>query len=267
MQHLWHTHVLLYTMLYCGLVGLAIGSFLNVVIYRVPLKLSVVRPRSACPACHTTLRERDNIPLVSWILLRGKCRTCRVAIPVRYPLVELAGGVVFAATAWRIGPHWPLIAFLFGNAALLALACIDAAHRLLPRSIIYTTLVAVGGWLSLSALVTNAWHQWFVSLICSLAWGALFFTIHRIVPHGLGFGDVRLAYLLGVMLGWLGVGSVLLGFFAANLFGAVVGVWLLATKRATIKDAVPYGVFLTLGAYFVFFEGRPVLALFPHVTT
>ena len=99
------------TICYSAIVGLAIGSFLNVVIYRVPRALSVIRPRSSCPECHTFIASRDNVPLVGWVLLRGKCRTCHSPISVRYPLIELATAALFALTAWRVGPQWPCLLY------------------------------------------------------------------------------------------------------------------------------------------------------------
>ncbi len=260
------THaVWLATVIYCALLGLAVGSFLNVVVYRVPRSLSVIRPRSACPTCHTPIKDRDNIPVLSWLLLRGKCRKCHSPISARYPLVEVAGGALFAATAWRIGPHWPLLGFLVANAALLALALIDLEHMLLPRTIVLPVTLFTALWLTLSAAMAHHWHQWVVAVACSLVWGLAFWLLNFASPKALGFGDVRLAYLLGLLLGYLSVPTALLGFFTANVLGAVVGVYLIATKRASASHAVPYGVFLAAGTYVAFFVGRGILALFPHV--
>src|SRR3954447_12348118 len=125
----------------CAIVGLAVGSFLNVVIYRVPRKESVISPRSRCPQCGTQLAEYDNIPVVSWLVLRGKCRTCKNPISIRYPLVELATGLLFLGAAVRFGANWVLPAFCVFLAALLALALIDLEHFLLPNRVIYPTLL------------------------------------------------------------------------------------------------------------------------------
>jgi len=257
---------LLLTVSYCALLGLAIGSFLNVVIYRVPRSLSVIRPRSSCPGCGNFIASRDNIPLVSWLLLRGRCRHCASRIAVRYPLVEFATSVLFAATAWRLGPHWPLLAFLVANAALLALAAIDLEHLLLPKSIIYPTLASVVLWLIVTAGSTHQWHRLVIAACCSLIWGVVFFVLNFVTPQVLGFGDVRLAYLLGLLLGWCSIGSVLLGFFLANFIGAVVGVILIASGKLNRKQPVPYGVFLNAGYLVVFLFGRGLLSLFPHLT-
>ncbi len=251
-------------LIYCAVLGLAVGSFLNVVIYRVPRRLSIARPRSACPTCATPIANRDNIPLISWIILGGKCRQCRSHISVRYPLVELATAVLFVLTAWRIGAHLDLIAFLIFVASLLALALIDLELMVLPRSIVYPALIGVGATLLVAATVDNQWRRLFVAVLCSLAWFALFFVINLVSPRSLGFGDVRLAPLLGLALGWLGVGEVILGFFAANVVGAVIGVGLIATKRIRRDQPIPYGVFLAVGAVLTVLIGPMLLGHWHH---
>lgn len=243
---------------YSLIIGLVVGSFLNVVIYRVPLKLSIVRPRSACPQCGHLIAGRDNVPVVSWILLRGRCRQCGSPISVRYPLVELCTGILFLLTAWRIGPHVDLGAFLILDAALVSLAFIDLEHLLLPRSIVYPTLAGVSGWLVASATYYGQWHRLLVAIICGVAWFAAFWVLNFISPRSLGFGDVRLASVLGIALGWLGIGDLFIGFFAANLLGAVVGLSLIAAKKRKRDDPVPYGVYLAAGTIFAVLVG-PVL--------
>jgi len=127
----------------CAVLGLVIGSFLNVVIYRVPRHLSIVSPRSACTSCGVPIKERDNVPVLSWLILRGRCRNCHLPISKRYPLVELGGGVLFAGAAARIGFNWDLPAFMVLLASLLALSLIDLEHLVLPKSIIYPSLIMV----------------------------------------------------------------------------------------------------------------------------
>jgi leader peptidase (prepilin peptidase)/N-methyltransferase len=246
----------------CGLFGLAIGSFLNVVIYRVPRQLSIVSPRSACPTCSTPILERDNIPVLSWLLLRGRCRTCHSPISARYPLVELACAGLFAGAAARTGFNWDLPAFLVLLASLLALACIDLELLLLPKSIIYPTLVAETGLLLLAAAVTGEWHRLLVAAICAASWFVLFFALNFASPRYLGFGDVRLAPLLGLGLGWLGWRYVVLGFFLANLVGALIGIFLIATKRMNRDQPIPYGVFLAMGAAIAIYAGPALLSPF-----
>lgn len=244
----------------CALLGLVIGSFLNVVIYRVPRNESIVSPRSACPTCGAPILERDNIPVISWLLLKGRCRSCHSPISVRYPLIELATGALFAGAAARLGYDWDLPAFLVLLASLLALACIDVERLVLPKKIVYPTLVMVGALLVLAAGLTDEWHKLFVAGIAAVVWFVVFFAMNALSPRVLGFGDVRLAPVLGLGLGWLGWQYVVRGFFAANLIGAVIGVTLIATKRMSRSQQIPYGVFLALGAALAIFAGPELLA-------
>ena len=250
--------------IYCSLMGLVVGSFLNVVVYRVPRKLSIIRPRSACPSCNQPIAERDNIPVVSWMLLRGKCRHCRLPISPRYPLVELSTSALFAVTSWRIGTHLDLVAYLILDAALLALALIDLEHLLLPRSIVYSTLVGIAGWLLICAAYYGQWQRFLVATACGVSWFLLFFALNFFSPRSLGFGDVRLSPVLGLALGWLGVGDVLLGFFLSNLVGAVVGLSLIAAKKKSRSDPVPYGVYLASGTILTVLVGPLLLSHWHH---
>ncbi len=242
-----------------GLLGLAIGSFLNVVIYRVPLKVSVVRPRSGCPSCHSPIANRDNVPVLSWVLLRGRCRSCAAPISPRYPLVEFATGVLFALSAIRFGYSWSLPAYCILFAGLLVLACTDLEHFLLPVRIVHPLLAGVSGLLLLAAAVTGQWHRLAIAVACAVGSFAFFFLINFINPRWLAFGDVRLSPVIGLGLGWLGVGYVLLGFFLANLLGAIVGIGLIASHRMDRKSHIPFGVFLALGAVTAVFAGAPIL--------
>jgi leader peptidase (prepilin peptidase) / N-methyltransferase len=249
----------------CALLGLAVGSFLNVVIYRVPNKLSIVTPRSACPVCAAPVRSRDNIPVLSWLLLRGRCRDCHAPISIQYPLVEVACGALFAGAAARLGYSWDLPAFLVLLASLLALAWIDVTLLILPRKIVYPSELLVAVLLLLDATATGEWHRLLVAGLSAAGWFVLFFAMNAASPRILGFGDVRLAPLLGLGLGWLGVRYVLLGFFSANLIGAVVGIFLLATKRVSRQQQIPYGIFLALGTFLAIFAGPELLIPFAGI--
>jgi leader peptidase (prepilin peptidase)/N-methyltransferase len=232
----------------CAAYGLVIGSFLNVVIYRVPRDLSIVRPGSACPTCHAKITWYDNIPVVSWLVLRGHCRGCDEPISPRYILVELAGGAIFAGVAARLGYQWDTLAYLAFFSGLLALSYIDVEHLRLPTRIVYPASVLVIALLVGASAVLDQWHRSVVAALCALAWLTLFGTIHLVSPRALGAGDVRLAPLLGFALGWLSVGAVVVGFFAANLVGSIVGVALVAAHRMQRRQPIPYGVFLAIGA-------------------
>jgi leader peptidase (prepilin peptidase) / N-methyltransferase len=249
---------------FCGIFGLAVGSFLNVVIYRVPRHESVVTPRSACPSCGKPISAADNVPVISWVLLRGRCRNCNTAISTRYPLIEVLAASLFAGAAARTGFAWDLPAYLVLCAALLALACIDLEHLLLPKALVYSALGLFTALLALAAGISGHWHDLVIGTACAAGWFVVFFLLNALSPRLLGFGDVRLAPLLGLSLGWLGVRYVLLGFFSANLIGALVGIALILTKRISRQQQVPYGVFLAVGAAFAFFAGPEVLRPLAH---
>ena len=244
----------------CALVGLVVGSFLNVVIHRVPERQSVVRPRSRCPRCEAPLRSRDNVPVVSWFLLRGRCRSCRGAISIRYPLVEVATAALFLAAAVRLGADPALPAFLVVFAALLAISAVDLERFVVPNRILYPALFLAAPLLVAAAALGRDWSSLAgAALGGALAWGLLF-AIHMASPRGMGFGDVRLAGLIGMLLGWLSIGHVLLGLFLGFLTAAVVGVSLVALGLRGRKDKVPFGPFLALGAVLAVLFGGPILS-------
>ena len=245
--------------LLAGLFGLAIGSFLNVVIWRVPRKESVVRPPSRCPQCETPIRPVDNVPVLSWLLLRGKCRHCGNPIPVRYPLVEASCGLLFAAVALRFGNSWELPAYLVLTAALLAISIIDLEHFIVPDRITAPLTFSALALLGLAAIADGNGWRYGRTLLGGLAYFAFLLVLNILYPKGMGMGDVKLAFSLGLYLGWLGWGQVFLGGFLAFLLGAVVGVTLIATKIKTRKDVVPFGPFLALGAMLTILWGDPIL--------
>lgn len=246
----------------CTLIGLAVGSFLNVVIHRVPRKESVVRPRSACPSCATPISNRDNIPVVSWLLLRGRCRTCANPISPRYLVVELLTAVLFAGAALRFGYDWELPAYLVLLAGLLALAFTDLEHFLLPVRIVYPVLGLVAGLLALAAALNGVWSRLAVAAVCATVAFAIFFTLNFVNPKWMAFGDVRLAAVIGLGLGWLGARVAVLGFFLAFLLGSVVGVALILAKKIQRKAPIPFGVFLAAGAFVAIYFGQPLLDLY-----
>jgi leader peptidase (prepilin peptidase)/N-methyltransferase len=248
----------------CGVLGLAVGSFLNVVIHRVPRQESVVRPRSHCPACGSPISDRDNVPVVSWLVLHGRCRSCHASIPVRYPLVEAATAVLFGAAAVRFGASAELPAFCVFLGALLALAMIDLEHFLLPSRIIYTTLCIEAVLLGLTAVVDGHWQTLEHAVLGGVAAFAVFFVIHFIYPAGMAWGDLRLAGLIGAVLGWLGYGHILVGLFVAFASASVVGIGLVALRRAGAKTPIPFGVFLALGAVVAVLWGHPLVHAWLH---
>jgi leader peptidase (prepilin peptidase)/N-methyltransferase len=243
----------------CALLGLLIGSFLNVVIWRVPRKLSVVRPPSHCPQCETPIRPIDNIPVVAWLALRGKCRHCGNPIPVRYPLVEAGCGVLFAAVAARFGASWALPAYLVLTAALLAISIIDLEHFIVPDRITAPLTASALALLGLAAAADGTGWRYGRTLLGGLAFFAFLLLLNLLYPKGMGMGDVKLSFSLGLYLGWLGWGQVFLGGFLAFLLGALVGVGLIATGVKGRKDFVPFGPFLAAGTLIVVLWGAPIL--------
>jgi leader peptidase (prepilin peptidase)/N-methyltransferase len=230
-----------------GIYGLVIGSFLNVVIWRLPRHESLAKPRSHCPGCDALIAPRDNIPVVSWLLLRGHCRHCGEPISARYPLVELGTAVLFAAVGARYSHSWALPAFLVLTAALIAISAIDLELFIIPNRIVYPVGFASVILLAGAAAIENDWSRFGRGLLGGLAAFTFFLVLHLIVPQGMGFGDVRLSALLGLFLGWLGWLEVFGGLFAGFFLGAVIGSVLIAVGGRDRKQHIPFGPFLAAG--------------------
>ena len=248
-----------------GVYGLVIGSFLNVVIWRVPRKESIVKPPSHCPGCDAKIANRDNIPVISWLRLRGRCRSCGAAISPRYPFVELLTAVLFAAVGARFSHSWVLPAYLVLTGALIALSAIDLEHYILPNRILYPTDAAVIVLLAAGSAAEHDWSAFVRAALAGVVAFAIFFTIHLVSPRGMGFGDVRLSFLLGLCLGWLGWGEVAGGLFAGFLYGAVIGVLLIVVKVRGRKQQIPFGPFLAAGAMTFVLFGEPIVDWYRHL--
>jgi leader peptidase (prepilin peptidase)/N-methyltransferase len=241
-----------------GVLGLAVGSFLNVVIHRVPRGESVLRPGSHCPHCGAAVRPWQNVPVLSWLLLRGRCAGCRAGISARYPLVELATAALFVAVTARFGPAPELPAYLYLAAVSLALALIDLDVRRLPNAIVLPSY-AIGAVLLLGAAAAGGdWRAAIRGLVAMALLFALYLAIASGYRGGMGLGDVKLAGVLGLYLGWLGWSSVLVGAFAGFLLGGLVGVALLVTRRAGRRTALPFGPFMLTGALVAVFLADPI---------
>jgi len=238
-----------------AVVGLVVGSFLNVVVWRVPRKEPVVSPRAACPSCGTQLAARDSVPVLSWLVLRGRCRTCRARISARYPLIELATAGLFAATAVRFGARYALPAYLALGAGLIALSAIDLKHKLLPNRVVYPTGYAVGLLLFLAGLAEAEPRRIGWALLGAAGSFGAFFLLHLVSPQGMAFGDVRLSFVLGMAVGWLGLSLVPLFLFVSFLSSACVGMVYAVASRKGLKAAIPFGPFLAFGAEVAVFIG------------
>lgn len=236
--------------------GLVVGSFANVCIHRVPLGLSVVRPRSRCPRCEAPIRAWENVPVLSYLALRGRCRACRDPISPRYPLVEAANGAMYFALAWRMGPTPHAAAAMVFVTALLVLTLIDYDHHLLPNVI---TLPGIAFGLFASLLPGPPTPA---DAALSAAAGYLaFFAVAKAYERtrgieGLGQGDWKMTAMLGAFLGWQ---KLLLTVFAATLGGTVVGLGLMAFGGRSSRHALPLGTFLGLSGIAVVFVGQAVL--------
>ncbi len=240
-------------------VGLVSGSFLNVVAYRVPQGMSVVRPPSACPNCSAPIRNRDNVPVFGWLALRGRCRDCGEPISVRYPIVEAVTGVLFGLTALVIGAEWVLPAYLWFVGVTVTLTLTDLDHKRIPNAILYPG-TAVGALLLVpGALIDGNAPQLISAFGGAIAYFTVLLLIALVARGGFGFGDVKLAFLLGLFLGYLGWGRVFVGFFLAFLLGGLVSAVLLVAKIKGRKDAIPFGPYLIAGAYLGIVVGGPIV--------
>jgi leader peptidase (prepilin peptidase) / N-methyltransferase len=242
--------------------GLVIGSFLNVVVWRVPRDESVNRPASHCPACDQPVRPYDNVPVVSWLVLRGRCRDCKEPISLRYPLVEAGTGLLFGLTAWYLGSTWALPAFLYLVAVGVALSLIDIDVHRLPNKIVLPSYAVVGALLVLASIGTGDWTALLRAAIGGVALYVFYFGLMFAYPKGMGFGDVKLAGILGMSLGWLGWGQLVVGAFLGFLLGGLVGGGLMAVKLATRKSRIPFGPFMILGAYLAVLFGAHIADIY-----
>ncbi|ANJ28986.1 peptidase A24 [Agromyces aureus] len=254
-----------------GVLGLAIGSFLNVVVYRVPAGKSVVAPPSACPECGSEIRPRDNVPVLSWLVLRGRCRDCSAPISARYPLVELFTGVAFAgiaawvafgqggsgasdagaqATSGTLTMQLLDLAIMLVLAGVsIALALIDLDTRRLPNVIVAWAAIVLGALVVVASLAAEEPEAIGRALIGGVGLFAVYLLLAIVSRGGMGMGDVKLAGVLGLVLAYFGWAELFVGAFAAFLLGGIAGVVLLLTRRAGRRTAIPFGPWMLLGAW------------------
>lgn len=247
--------------LWAFLLGLTLGSFLNVCIYRLPRRQSVVVPRSYCPDCGRFIRWYDNVPVVSYLVLGGRCRTCKKPIPFRYPIVEILTALLSVLVYLKFGPTWGYVFyFLLLAAPLVAVTFIDLSHQIIPDTISLPGIVAgMGATVVLSGLPWPlALSQ---SLLGILAGGGSLFAISWLYEklrhqEGIGGGDVKLAAMLGAFFGWKAIFVIL---FLASLLGSVIGVVLLLFRRHKAQPTIPFGPFLSAGALLYLFVGKQLI--------
>lgn len=258
---------------FAALLGLAVGSFLNVIAHRVPLGKSVLSPPSACPGCGTPITPRDNIPLLGWVLLRGRCRSCAMRIPVRYPLLELAGGVLWVGTFLIVGLSWILPAYLWFVSVTLVLFATDLEHHRLPNRIVFVGFV--GGLTLLTAGAMAAGEP-----VARLGWsgvaGVVYFgfmlVLALLVRGGFGFGDVKMAALLGLFVGYQptldqvgageSLGGLLVAVFGSFLFGGIVAILLLALRKRGRKQEIAFGPAMIIASWVAVAAGNNLFQLY-----
>jgi leader peptidase (prepilin peptidase) / N-methyltransferase len=231
--------------------GLIIGSFCNVVIYRLPHGKSIVAPGSQCRSCGSPIRPWDNIPLLSYFLLRGRCRFCKEAISTRYPTIECISGMLFVLLYLKFGLSMTFFLYAFLTSALLIVALIDLDHRIIPN-IITLPGMAVGVGLSMGVLPLTP----LASLFGLIIGGAIFYLIALISKGGMGGGDIKLIAMIGAFLGLEGG---LFTIFASALLGSVVGLMLMLLGKRGRKDRVPFGPFLSFGAILFMLCGDDII--------
>lgn len=249
---------LYWTVVAAGL-GAIFGSFATAVAHRVPRSESIVTGRSHCPSCGAQIEWYQNIPVLSYLILRGRCARCRARISPRYLVIELACVVLFAALVWRFGVSIEVAIYAAFFWVLVVLTAIDLEHKILPNKIVYPTFVT--GWIALVAvsLVGGEVSPLLDALIGAVIFGGFLFVVAFVAPAGMGGGDVKLGFCLGTFLGYAGgVGSTLLGMFLSFVLGGVVGIALLVGGRGR-KTQVPFGPFLAAGSILAILFGEPIL--------
>lgn len=271
-----------FALCFAAIVGLAIGSFLNVVIYRLPARIALTRP-SACPSCEAPVRAWQNVPVVSWLALRGRCSTCRIAISPRYPLVEVATALAFVGVVWAAtdaaargagpvsigqlvteqasgGPV--LLAYLWFAGVSVALALIDLDTHRLPNAIVLPSYVVAIGLFGIATLLGAEPTKLARALIGAAALFAFYFVLRLVRPDGMGGGDVKLAGLVGIYLGWVGWGALVVGAFAAFVLGGLYGIALILGRRAGRRQAIPFGPWILAGTWLGLIAGEALARLY-----
>lgn len=239
--------------------GSLIGSFLNVCIYRIPRNMSVVWPSSRCTSCDSPVRPWDNIPLISYLFLRGRCRYCKDKISVRYPVVEAINAFLYVSLLWRYGPGWDFLLYCVLVSSLIVITFIDLDYQIIPDRI---TLVGIPiGLLAGSLLLPDPFLRasalgYKASVVGFLIGGGFFYLVAVLSRGGMGGGDIKMMAMVGAFLGWK---AVLLTTLLGSLSGSIVGLFLMAVKGKGRKYKIPFGPFLALGTLVSLFFGQEIL--------
>jgi len=248
--------VILSVPLAVAVIGLFIGSFLNVCIHRIPRGESIVFPSSSCPGCGARIRPWDNVPILSYLILWGKCRSCKGKISIRYPLVEALSALLALAMLYRFGLNASFAVYYVWTCALLVITFIDLDHQIIPDSLSIGGIVAglaLVWWMPVSYLDALIGLGLGAGLLIAVIYGYFFLT----GKHGMGGGDVKLLGMIGVFTGWQGV---LFTIFTGSLAGSLVGIPWALLQRKNMQTAIPFGPFLALGAFIYVLFGEPIIA-------
>lgn len=244
------------------ILGLCLGSFANVIILRLPKGESIVRPRSHCPKCQAPVRFYDNIPVLSYFFLRGKCRNCRASISWRYPLVELITGLLFVAIFLKVGVSWTLVEYLWLAFAGVVVSVIDLDHRILP-DVFTLSGVCIG----LIGAAINPERSFYDSLFGVLAGGGFLFLVAYVYEairgeEGMGGGDIKLLAWIGAVLGWQ---AIIFTILISSITGSLAGLIVAAIQKSGMKTAIPFGPFLFLAAILYVFVGPDLMRVYLSV--
>jgi leader peptidase (prepilin peptidase)/N-methyltransferase len=239
------------------ILGLIIGSFLNVCIHRLPRNESLITPSSRCPSCHHSVRWWDNIPVISFLILGGRCRDCGRPISWRYPIVELVSGIGYLLLVWRFGVGWQTVVYALLFSSLLVITFIDLDHQIIPDRITLPGMIV--GLVASSIILPIGFLD---ALIGLLLGGALFYGVAVASRGGMGGGDIKLIAMIGAFLGWK---QALLTIFIGALVGSVIGLFLMTFKGKSRKYPVPFGPFLSLGAVVSLFAGPAIWSWYQHL--
>jgi leader peptidase (prepilin peptidase) / N-methyltransferase len=257
------------TLAVAAALGLIFGSFATVAAHRIPRKETIVSGRSKCPECGHTIAALENIPVLSFMLLRGRCRHCGARISARYPLTEIVTGGLFALSAYKfvvapddrsVGAFVTAAVFAAFFWALVVLTFIDLEYKLLPDRVVYPMFVAGWAGLAAAALVDDEPGRLLDAAVGAALFGGFFFVIVFVYPQGMGLGDVKLGFVLGSFLGFLGgPGLVLVGMFLSFLAGGLISVAVIVMRRGSRKTEIPFGPFLALGTVLAMAVGQSLL--------
>ncbi len=239
-----------------ALFGALVGSFLNVCIYRLPRRESVVWPGSHCPACHQAIAWYDNIPLVSYLVLKGRCRHCAIRIPIRYPIIEAVNAVGYVALLAAFGPGWATVSYAWLYSSLLVVAATDLSHKIIPNTVTFPGIAV--GVLSATTVLPLGLIE---SLIGLLVGGGILWVLAWASPYlfgkeGMGGGDIKLLAMIGAFLGWK---PALLTIMMGSFLGSLVGIGLIGAGVIKRGDYIPFGPFLVSGALVALFFGQSIL--------